>query len=57
MYLKVGPKGENSRLVKTGKPEFTNVNEDFPVERNAEFTLLGRFYSSKNFKIAPNIAL
>ena len=57
MYLKVGPKGENSRLVKTGKPEFTNVNEDFPVERHAKFTLLGRFYSSKKFKIAPNIAL
>lgn len=26
-----------------GKPEFTVVNEDFPYERNAEFTLLAIF--------------
>ena len=26
------------------KPEFTIVNEDFPYERNAEFTLLGNLF-------------
>ena len=45
-------KGENSRLAKLQKPEFTMVNEDFCSERNAEFSLLSDI---KNYSVGISL--